>query len=181
MSPVAPNPLLKLARETILAHSRQTTFPPLPVMSEQMTDFGGAFVTLRNKGRLRGCIGRFNPEGGLAETVQAMAVAVLGDPRFRHCPVTLEEISEVRIEISVLSKMVRTADPLSLVPGVHGVYIRQGHCGGCFLPQVATEQKWDRETLLSRCCTDKAGLPADAWKDARTEVYLFTCEVLKEE
>jgi AmmeMemoRadiSam system protein A len=181
VSPETGKVLLQLARETVAAHLSGGQPPPLPNPQETSPAFGGAFVTLRAGGRLRGCIGRFNPEGSLAETVQAMAIASLSDPRFRHCPVTLEELGELRIEISVLSRMVRTREPLSLVPAVHGVYIRQGINGGCFLPQVASEQKWDRETFLSRCCADKAGLPSDAWKDPQTEVYLFTCHVLEEE
>lgn len=181
MSPETGKMLLKLARDTVRAHLNGEKLPPLPNPADPGPSFGGAFVTLRSGRRLRGCIGRFNPERGLAETVQAMAVASLADPRFRHCPVKLEELGQLRIEISVLSRMVRTREPLSLVPAVHGVYIRQGLSGGCFLPQVAAEQKWDRETFLSRCCAEKAGLPGDAWKDPETEVYLFTCHVLEED
>jgi uncharacterized protein (TIGR00296 family) len=95
--------------------------------------------------------------------------------------VLLDELPGLRIEISVLSPMVRTTDPLSLIPGVHGVYIRRGGRSGCFLPQVAAEQKWDRETFLARCCEDKAGLPPDAWKEPETEVYLFGAEAFEEE
>lgn len=172
--------LLTLVRETITAHLSGTSLPPLPRIPDEPTEFGGAFVTLRNKGRLRGCIGRFDPPGGLAETVRDMAVAALCDPRFRQFPVTQAEVPQLHLEISVLSRMTRTDDPLSLVPGVHGIYVRRGGSAGCFLPQVAREQKWDREMFLSRCCSDKAGLAADAWRDPATEVYLFTCEVLEE-
>jgi AmmeMemoRadiSam system protein A len=182
VNPETGKVLLRLVRETVAAQLCGSEPPPLPRdPNEPAVPFGGAFVTLRARGRLRGCIGRFNPEDSLAETVQAMAVASLSDPRFRHCPVTLEELGELQIEISVLSRMVRTREPLSLVPAVHGVYIRRGVNGGCFLPQVASEQKWDRETFLSRCCVDKAGLPSDAWKDPQTEVYLFTCHVIEED
>jgi len=45
------------------------------------------------------------------------------------------------------------------------------------LPQVATEAGWSKEEFLSYCCAHKAGLPADAWKDSETEVYLFTADV----
>jgi uncharacterized protein (TIGR00296 family) len=110
-----------------------------------------------------------------------MAVAALSDPRFRSSPVTPQELPQLHIEISVLSRMVRTLEPLLLELGVHGIYIRHGFYGGCFLPQVAVEQMWDRETFLSRCCADKAGLQPDAWKDPETEVYLFTSEVFEED
>lgn len=180
MSPATAKSLLELARATIAAHLAGGPPPVVPELADEPAEFGGVFVTLRVGGRLRGCIGRFHPDGGLAQTVQAMAVAALGDPRFRDMPILLGELGRLRIEISVLSPMVRTTDPLSLEAGVHGVYVRRDMCGGCFLPQVASEQKWDMLTLLSRCCADKAGLPADAWKDPQTEVYAFTCEVLAE-
>jgi AMMECR1 domain-containing protein len=45
------------------------------------------------------------------------------------------------------------------------------------LPQVATETGWTKEQFLSYCCAHKAGLPPDAWKDQKTEVYLFTADV----
>jgi uncharacterized protein len=92
----------------------------------------------------------------------------------------LTELPELSIEMSVLSAMQRTQTPELLQPGVHGVYLRHGGRGGCFLPQVATEQGWGAHEMLSYCCTHKAGLPADAWKDPESEVYLFTAEVLKE-
>ena len=174
--------LLALARQTVAAHLSGAPLPPLlPELDDNPAKPGGVFVTLHTDERLRGCIGRFKPPGGLAETVQAMAIAALGDPRFRQMPVRPGELDRLRIEISVLSPMVRTHEPLSLEPGVHGIYIRRGLRAGCFLPQVAPEQHWDRETFLSRCCEDKAGLPPDAWKDAETEVYLFGSEVIEEE
>lgn len=180
MSGTTQRILLCLARETIEARLADRLLPPLPALDEPAAEVGGVFVTLHHGPRLRGCIGRFHPDTSLAEAVQQMALAVLDDPRFLHCPVTAEEIPRVTIEISVLSPMQRTADPASLQVGVHGIYIRSGGFGGCFLPQVATEQRWTAEQLLARCCTEKAGLPAEAWRDPATEVYLFTSTVFAE-
>ena len=172
--------LLTLARETIRAHLTDQPPPALPEIESDPATFGGAFVTLKNAGRLRGCIGRFDPDTGLAETIQKMAVAALGDPRFHDLPVTAEELPRITIEISVLSPMKRTTDPLSLELGVHDIFIRRGSASGCFLPQVATEQRWTKEQFLSRCCSGKAGMKPDAWKDPDTEVHLFSAEVFGE-
>ncbi len=172
--------LLKLARETIEAHLHNRPLPPLPEIPTEQANFGGAFVTLRHMEQLRGCIGQFLPSTGLAETTQHMALSSLQDPRFRANPVTANELPQITIEISVLSPLERTDDPLSLQPGVHGIYIRRGHQAGCFLPQVASEQGWDMEEFLSHCCTGKAGLPPDAWKDPETEVHSFTADVFFE-
>lgn len=174
--------LLKLARDSItaaLTNSAQPALPELPPADAGPP--GGVFVTLRNAGRLRGCIGRFDPGCALAEAVREVAVSVLDDPRFRLNPVTLDELPRLNIEISVLSPMQRTTDPASLEVGVHGIYVRGLGRGGCFLPQVAREQGWTAEEFLTHCCTSKAGLPPDAWRDpTQTAVFLFTAEVFEE-
>ena len=100
-----------------------------------------------------------------------------GDPRFFADPVTAGELEQLDIEISVLSPLRRTSEPLSLRLGADGIYIKKGGASGCFLPQVAEEAGWGKEEFLSYCCAHKAGLPADAWKEADTEVYLFTADV----
>ena len=147
-----------------------------PVFNEQR----GCFVTLHNQGQLRGCIGQFTPQGSLIETLCDMAVAATQDSRFRFNPVRPAELDQIDIEISVLSPLVRTDDPLSLELGVHGIYISHGQAGGCFLPQVATETGWSKEEFLSQCCSQKAGLSPDAWKDPQVQVLLFTAEVFSE-
>jgi len=172
--------LLRLARETIRAQLARQPLPELPSLGSELQEHGGVFVTLRNRGRLRGCIGEFRPGRDLADAVRRMATAVLRDPRFDDQPVLSRELPELSIEISVLSLMFATQAPETLQPGVHGVYLRRGGRGGCFLPQVATEQGWDAHQMLSYCCTHKAGLPANAWQDPETEVCLFTAEVLEE-
>jgi len=100
-----------------------------------------------------------------------------GDPRFFANPITPGELKELDIEISVLSPLQRTDDPMSLRLGVDGIYIKRGRASGCFLPQVATETGWSKEEFLSYCCAHKAGLAADAWKEPGTQVYLFTADV----
>ena len=139
----------------------------------------GCFVTLKNRGRLRGCIGQFISDRPLIELVAEMAEAsASSDPRFFDQSASPSgDLGNLDIEISVLSPLERTDDPLSLRLGVDGIYIKRGYASGCFLPQVATETGWSKEEFLSYCCSHKAGLPPDAWKDPKTEVYLFTAEV----
>ena len=85
--------------------------------------------------------------------------------------------SVLDIEISVLSPLKKTEDPLSLRLGIDGIYITCGQRSGCFLPQVATETGWNEREFLSHCCVHKAQLPADAWEKSDTDVYLFTADV----
>jgi AmmeMemoRadiSam system protein A len=170
--------LLKVARDAVDAVIRQQKVAQPESDDPQLNAPCGCFVTLKNRDRLRGCIGRFISDSPLIELVAEMAKAsATGDPRFFADPITANELEKLDIEISVLSPLKRTDDPLSLKLGVDGIYIKKGHASGCFLPQVATETGWSKEEFLSYCCAHKAGLAADAWKDPKAEVYLFTAEV----
>ena len=170
--------LLKVARDTVEAIITGGAAPKPESDDPEINAHCGCFVTLKNKGRLRGCIGRFISDIPLIELVVEMAKAsATGDSRFFADPITADELDKLDVEISVLSPLIRTDQPLSLRLGVDGIYIKQGRASGCFLPQVATETGWTKEEFLSYCCSHKAGLAADAWKDPQTEVYFFTAEV----
>ena len=170
--------LLKTARDTVEAVITNGPIPSPKSDDPELNANCGCFVTLKNRDRLRGCIGQFTSEIPLLEMVVEMARAsATGDPRFFANPITADELEQLDIEISVLSPLKRTEEPLSLRLGVDGIYIKKGATSGCFLPQVATETGWSKEEFLSYCCAHKAGLAPDAWKDADTEVYLFTADV----
>jgi AmmeMemoRadiSam system protein A len=177
----SPQRLLALARVAARRHlgDRQCRLPER--WPEAPFPCGGLFVTYWSRDVLRGCIGTFGTTPNLWELVPEVAAAALVDPRFADRPVTATELPSLRIEISVLSDLARTGDPLAaLVPGTHGVMIRRDDRSGCFLPKVAEQRGWTAEDLLRNCCTMKAGLPPDAWRDASTEVYLFTAESVAE-
>jgi AmmeMemoRadiSam system protein A len=169
--------LLQTAREAIgaaLARRKPAYPPPTPVLDCPC----GAFVTLKKRGQLRGCIGHVTASRPLGETVKEVALAsAFEDPRFT--PLSVEEWPSVRIEISVLSPLEPVTDPGRIVVGVHGIKVRRGPCAGLLLPQVATEQGWDRETFLDHTCL-KAGLPSDAWRDPDTSIEVFTATVFGE-
>ena len=170
--------LLDLARETILAtiedRPAEQPVPPSGALHEP----AGAFVSFRRSGELRGCIGTFARDRPLYAIVRDMAAAAaFEDPRFP--PVDGSEIASLELEISILSELRRTT-AASVVPGFHGLSIAIGGQKGVFLPQVATEAGWDRETLLEQTCL-KAGLPANAWQNPAAEISVFTAEVFGEE
>lgn len=171
--------LLGLARVTIETFAGESIIhkynPSDPVLSEK----SGAFVTIHNNGKLRGCIGMIEGIQPLYETIIEMAVeASSGDPRFE--PVMVEELDSIDIEISVLSpkKRVKSIDEIDL--GRHGVIVKNGRSGGVFLPQVAAETGWSKEEFMRNLCAGKAGLAPDAYKDPKTEIYVFEAEVFGE-
>ena len=181
MNPAQEQALLGLARQSVEAAVTGQPAPPFSTDDAVLCEPCGAFVTIRTQGRLRGCLGRFVCEGPLWQTVREMAAsAATRDPRFITDRLRVDELSRCHIEVSVLSPLERTQDPLSLELGTHGIYIKRGAATGCFLPQVATETGWSKEQFLGTCCSHKAGLPPDAWKQPDTEVYLFTAQVIEE-
>jgi len=178
MNEAQRNSLLRIARDAVRAAVAGIPTPKPQSDDSVLTTPCGCFVTLKSGDRLRGCIGQFISDRPLVEMVAEMARAsATKDPRFFADRITVRELSRLEIEISVLSPLERTDNPQDLRLGVDGIYIKRGYASGCFLPQVATETGWTAEEFLSFCCSHKAGLPTDAWKDPKTEVYLFTAEV----
>jgi AmmeMemoRadiSam system protein A len=167
--------LLELARAAVEAEIRGEP-RPAPDSGGICSEKRGCFVTLTNGGRLRGCIGTFSPTAPLGETLVEIGAAAARDPRFVGDPVTPSELPELRVEVSVLSPLEETDDPLGQIRiGEHGIYI-VGRSAGCFLPEVATELGWSAEEFLDNCCTSKALMPPGAWREPGTKVYLFTSE-----
>ena len=143
--------------------------------SESLTHERGAFVTLKKKGALRGCIGYNSALKPLALTVRDVAAsAAVDDTRF--APVTPPELGELEYEISVLSPLRRILDVNEIQVGRDGLVMKKGDREGLLLPQVAPEQHWDRMKFLEQTCL-KAGLAPDAWKDPDTEIFAFTALV----
>ena len=169
--------LLQLARRTLEAHCR-TGIPPLPRPdSAELFRPGGAFVTLRHRESLRGCIGTLQGEAPLALTVARMALrSGLADPRFP--PVEAGDLGGLTIEVSILTPLRPVSDSREIVPGRDGVLLEKDGRSAVFLPQVATEQGWGREALLDQLSL-KAGLPKGAWRQG-ARFWTFRAEVFAE-
>ncbi len=160
--------LLALARGSVEAHVRGKKLPPLPKDAVLKRE-GAAFVTLRKKGELRGCIGQIIATGPLDQAVQKMAVAASSnDPRFS--PVRLDELGDLSVEVSVLTPPEPLPDPRAVRLGTDGLIVEKRMHRGVLLPQVPTEQGWTKHEYLAGICR-KAGLPPACWKDARLERF----------
>lgn len=171
--------LLEIARNSLQEYlktgKRMTLKEDDPLLKKEL----GAFVTLHERGQLRGCIGNIVGRQPLYLTIRDMAIeAGVGDPRFS--PLKSDELKDIEIEISVLTPLERVESADKIQMGIHGVMVKKGFNSGVFLPQVATETGWSREEFLSYLCQHKAGISPDAWKDKSTELYVFTAEVFQE-
>lgn len=171
--------LLEIAKQSVETYIKTGKVPEIKNDFPALEKHLGAFVTLKKHEELRGCIGRFQPDIPLYQVVIQMAIAAATEDT-RFSPVTKDELKDLEYEISVLSPLQKVDSWKDVEIGKHGVEIIKGSYRGVFLPQVATENNWDRETFLSILCTQKAGLSADCYKDKDTEIYVFTAQVFRE-
>ncbi len=148
----------------------------------------GVFVTLRGcdeprghgNDELRGCMGTALPDVSLARGVlEYTRAAATRDPRFS--PVSADELPRVRLEISVLSRLVELpGEPGAAVleilePGTHGVYLTAGQRRGLLLPQVAARLDLSGEDFL-RSLARKAGIAPEGWRSSGSRLSVFTVE-----
>ena len=169
--------LLEIARKSIEGYLKEARIPVFSVADRELTEKGAAFVTLTKGGRLRGCIGVTEAVHPLYQTISSCAVsAAFSDPRFP--PLARKELSQIRIEISVLTPLQKIEGLEEIEVGRHGLSITKGSRRGLLLPQVAVEYGWDRQTFLEETC-GKAGLPADGWKSG-ADIYIFSAEIFHE-
>ena len=178
LSSAEQNILLGIARQAIeneLTKGGNT----LPPREERRLNYkNGCFVTLKKQQELRGCIGNFQSSLPLFKEVAEMAVAAaFKDPRFY--PLEADELKDINIEISVLSPLRKIESIDEIEVGKHGLYLERDFFRGVLLPQVAVEHHWNKETFLQQTCL-KAGLPAQAWQDGDTDIYIFSAQIFSE-
>jgi hypothetical protein len=167
--------LLSLAKKAIHEYVANKKMMEVDIKNPKLKNDGAVFVTIKEHGALRGCIGHVQAVMPLYQSVVKNAIAASsGDPRFP--PMTKDELGDIDVEISILSPMQRVKDVREIEIGRHGLVIRKDSRSGLLLPQVPLEQGWDRETFLRQICA-KAGLPENAWKEA--DLYSFTAEIIK--
>jgi MEMO1 family protein len=172
--------LMAIARRSVesIVRDRKEYQPPAP-SSQALAQERGAFVTLTERGQLRGCIGYVAPMKPLYLTVRDVArFAATQDTRFN--PVAAGELSQLHYEISVLSPMRHVADAKEIVIGKHGLLLRNGRYEGIFLPQVPVEEKWNLATYLEQLGF-KAQMSGEAWHDPGTDLFRYTAVVFGEE
>ncbi len=170
--------LLNIARKTLESYLSSNKAPEFKIDSERLNQKRMVFVTLKKHGELRGCIGRVVADTPLYKAVSKVAIdSALHDSRF--VPVRYEELSDIEIEISVMTPFEEVKDLSDIKVGRDGLMIRKGFYSGLLLPQVPTEYGWDRKTFLEHLCY-KAGLYKDAYKEPGAVIYKFSAEVFSE-
>lgn len=178
--------LLDLARNTILNALNGMSQDPIDMhdLPPHLQKPGAAFVTLHTRsGSLRGCIGSLQARRPLVEDVRNNALAAaFEDPRFSA--VQVRELPGIIIEISILSspQPLAYADAEDLLhklrPHIDGVVLERGWHRATFLPQVWEQLPSPIDFLTN--LSYKAGLPADAWRDAGVKISTYQVEEFTE-
>ncbi|MBI4778801.1 AmmeMemoRadiSam system protein A [Candidatus Desantisbacteria bacterium] len=171
--------LLNIARDTIEAYLKSKEILKWQVSDPELVSCQGVFVSLHKGHQLRGCIGYIQPIEPLYKAVIKMAIAA-STQDWRFSTVTLEELKDITIEITVLSELTPICDISQIEIGTHGVQLTLGNHSAVFLPQVATEQGWNRKELLQHLCL-KAGLRENDWKMPDARLSIFSGQVFGEE
>ena len=147
------------------------------------SDKRGVFVTLKEDGELRGCIGYPYPVLPLNVALEKAArSAAFGDPRFP--PVLAEEIPMLSFEVSVLTvpEEIQVDDrkdlPSMVNIGRDGLIAEMHGISGLLLPIVAVEWNFDQKTFLDQVCV-KAGLPKNSWMRKDCRIYRFETQVFE--
>jgi len=177
--------LLALARRTIGEAVRKGEIAEMDLSGRapKLTGPRACFVTLTQKGQLRGCIGHIFPREPLLQAVAHNAAsAALRDPRFP--PLSPQELERTDIEISILTlpERLQFKSPEELLgrlrPGVDGVVLRVGQQQATYLPQV-WEQLPDKQAFMSHLA-EKAGLGPSEWKRPEAVVLVYQVEKFEE-
>jgi uncharacterized protein (TIGR00296 family) len=106
------------------------------------------FVTWTKSGSLRGCIGTFSAHSLIKGLQEYAVTAGVRDRRFS--PIQRAEVEQLACEVSLLHSFERCRDPLDWEVGLHGTTFTMGGHTATFLPEVASEQRWNKQQTLDQ-------------------------------
>lgn len=151
---------IRLARTTIETYVRTGNIPDIPkdLPSEMSSQKAGVFVSIKEDGRLRGCIGTICAvQSSIAEEIIANAVsASTKDPRFS--PIEPWELERLTISVDVLGEAEKIDSPEQLNPARYGVIVTKGRKRGLLLPNLEGVDTIEEQLAIAK---RKAGIRED--------------------
>ncbi len=175
--------LMTIAEDTlrwVVEQGGRGFFPFTPyTLTPKLKEKCATFVTFKNRGELRGCVGCLEAMEPMYESVHRSAFNAARDSRFFFNPIRREELPDIDIHVSLLSPSREIASLEEFKIGEHGIWMIKGMARAVYLPEVAVEQKWTKEQTLSSLA-QKAGLPGDAWREG-ARFMIFSSVVLSRE
>ncbi len=148
---------VRLARYTVETFVKTGTFPEMPkeLPEELYQNRAGAFVSLKEDGRLRGCIGTIHAvRESLAEEIMHNAVSACSeDPRFS--PVEEWEVERLSISVDVLGETEKISSSEELDVTRYGVIVTKGARRGLLLPNLEGVDTVEEQIAIAK---QKAGI-----------------------
>ncbi len=157
----------KIARQSLESRVQGKPWSLPPELPPELRQPGAAFVSLKKRGNLRGCIGTILPtKRNIAEEIAANAISAgLQDPRFP--PVSRKELADLTYSVDLLTEPEKVEDLSTLDPRHYGVIVRRGQKSGLLLPALEGIDTVEEQLEIAR---QKAGiLPGED-----VEIYRFT-------
>ena len=160
------HPLTKLAKDTVENYVRNKELPQPKELTPEMNEQAGVFVCIKKRGRLRGCIGTFEPtKSNVAQETMANAISsATRDPRFP--PVDTAELSDLTYSVDVLTKPVPVTSKDELDPRKYGIIVESGGRRGLLLPDLEGVDTVEQQIDI---CRQKAGI----YSDEPVKLYKF--------
>jgi len=170
--PAAGHPLVQLARAAVEHYARSAKVLPLSEIAPEMEGRAGVFVSIKERGELRGCIGTIEPvrENVGLETIHNAIAASCRDPRFPA--IDEDELPDLTYSVDMLTPPERVDGPESLDCKRYGVIVEAGARRGLLLPDLEGVDSVEQQVLIAKM---KAGiLPEEPVALFRFEVQRFT-------
>ncbi len=164
--------LVRLAKDMVESFVREGKLPELGALTPEMEERAGAFVSIKEHGELRGCIGTFEPtRPNVAEEIITSAVnSASRDPRFP--PITLDELPHLTYSVDILSKPEPIDSSDKLDPRRYGVIVQSGGRRGLLLPDLEGVNTVEQQIEIA--CLKAGILPGEPVRLYRFEVKRYT-------
>lgn len=148
---------VQLARKAVEAYvrSREVLEVPQDLPEEMYSDRAGAFVSIKENGSLRGCIGTIQAtQSSIAEEIIGNAISA-SSRDYRFSPIEEEELDKLTISVDILGERepIDSADDLDVLR--YGVIVTKGNKRGLLLPNLEGVDTVEEQIAIAK---SKAGI-----------------------
>lgn len=148
---------VQLARKAVEAYVRRREVLEVPkdLPKEMYTDQAGAFVSIKENGALRGCIGTIQAtQTCIAEEIIGNAISA-SSRDYRFSPIEEEELDKLIISVDILGQRepIDSADDLDVLR--YGVIVTKGTKRGLLLPNLEGVDTVEEQIAIAK---RKAGI-----------------------
>ncbi len=174
------DPFVSLAKRAVEAYVKEgkVITPSSDLPQELLSEKAGVFITVTQKGQLRGCIGTYLPtkDNIALEIIENALASASRDPRFEK--ISEEELPYLDYSVSILSKPEQVKNIEELDPEKYGILVRNfpedkrlGIKSGLLLPDLEGIETKQKQVILA--CY-KAGIDPEKEKIV---IFRFTTKV----